>query len=99
MYRERLLALLTPIIGSDNFSAEVHLDLDFTESQQTSEAYDRDNAVIRSEQGSIQADNGTLTPPRGVPGALTNVAPPAATRSDEHTSELQSLMRISYAVF
>src|SRR3546814_5052705 len=25
--------------------------------------------------------------------------PPAATRSEEHTSELQSLMRISYAVF
>src|SRR3546814_5192137 len=27
------------------------------------------------------------------------VQPPAATRSEEHTSELQSLMRISYAVF
>src|SRR3546814_8891868 len=26
-------------------------------------------------------------------------APPAATRSEEHTSELQSLMRRSYAVF
>src|SRR3546814_5262571 len=25
--------------------------------------------------------------------------PPAATRSEEHTSELQSLMRISYSVF
>src|SRR3546814_3288531 len=25
--------------------------------------------------------------------------PPTATRSEEHTSELQSLMRISYAVF
>lgn len=79
MYRERLLALLTPIIGSDNFSAEVHLDLDFTESQQTSEAYDKANAVVRSEQGSIQADGGELATPRGVPGALTNVAPPAAT--------------------
>src|SRR3546814_7548097 len=27
------------------------------------------------------------------------VYPPAAHRSEEHTSELQSLMRISYAVF
>src|SRR3546814_1528182 len=26
-------------------------------------------------------------------------SPPPATRSEEHTSELQSLMRISYAVF
>src|SRR3546814_6749424 len=32
--------------------------------------------------------------PRGAPG-VSNVAP----RSEEHTSELQSLMRISYAVF
>src|SRR3546814_1036729 len=28
-----------------------------------------------------------------------STAPPATTRSEEHTSELQSLMRISYAVF
>src|SRR3546814_10451311 len=33
------------------------------------------------------------TPPR------TNVAGVAGVRSEEHTSELQSLMRISYAVF
>src|SRR3546814_2703680 len=36
-------------------------------------------------------------------GALVGVDPPqpprAAPRSEEHTSELQSLMRISYAVF
>src|SRR3546814_4037338 len=30
---------------------------------------------------------------------LLGMAPRGATRSEEHTSELQSLMRISYAVF
>src|SRR3546814_8562664 len=36
----------------------------------------------------------------GVYGALaTIVAIPLTTRSEEHTSELQSLMRLSYAVF
>lgn len=78
MYRERLLALLTPILGPDNFTAEVHLDLDFTETQQTNEAWDKDNAVIRSEQGASQSSGGELAP-RGIPGALSNVAPPAAT--------------------
>lgn len=78
-YRQRLMTLLTPILGTDNFTAEVHLDLDFTETQQTNEAYDKNNAVIRSEQGSIQADGAALPTPKGVPGALTNVAPPAAT--------------------
>src|SRR3546814_9363134 len=32
-------------------------------------------------------------------GKLEGVNPQAALRSEEHTSELQSLMRISYAVF
>src|SRR3546814_4487843 len=38
-----------------------------------------------------------LTPGRDNPLTLRGVAP--ACRSEEHTSELQSLMRISYAVF
>src|SRR3546814_2487547 len=36
-------------------------------------------------------------PPDGLPPALAGFFPPF--RSEEHTSELQSLMRISYAVF
>src|SRR3546814_9635603 len=38
---------------------------------------------------------------RSEPGSNSQVdrTAPAAKRSDEHTSELQSLMRISYAVF
>src|SRR3546814_1008509 len=31
--------------------------------------------------------------------AIPTALPPADTRTEEHTSELQSLMRISYAVF
>src|SRR3546814_7053802 len=33
------------------------------------------------------------------PSASTNLSSTQSTRSEEHTSELQSLMRISYAVF
>src|SRR3546814_9259436 len=36
---------------------------------------------------------------RGLPVLCGTFAPPARERSEEHTSELQSLMRISYAVF
>src|SRR3546814_2451507 len=35
----------------------------------------------------------------GAPDALATIASGPSTRSEEHTSELQSLMRISYAVF
>src|SRR3546814_8418493 len=30
-YRQAVMALLTPILGTDNFSAEVHAELDFSE--------------------------------------------------------------------
>src|SRR3546814_1722036 len=36
---------------------------------------------------------------RGWPRSIDTTSCPAAVRSEEHTSELQSLMRISYAVF
>src|SRR3546814_4322192 len=45
---------------------------------------------------------GFPSPPLGVivpPGNSGLTLMPSAARSDEHTSELQSLMRLSYAVF
>src|SRR3546814_8219441 len=49
----------------------------------------------------------TVSVPRRAPailpsvpgGSLLSLQPPGRRRSEEHTSELQSLMRISYAVF
>src|SRR3546814_5227561 len=35
----------------------------------------------------------------GFPQLISDILAPLAVRSEEHTSELQSLMRISYAVF
>ncbi len=75
-YRQRVLALLTPMLGDNNFSAEVSADLDFTENAVTHESYDKDG-VIRSEQGSSATD-AVLPPARGIPGALSNTVPPAA---------------------
>src|SRR3546814_5744534 len=36
---------------------------------------------------------------KSIPEEIAAAMPPAYARSEEHTSELQSLMRISYAVF
>src|SRR3546814_6341085 len=46
-------------------------------------------------QGNVGAQAGALGSTSGTAAALIN----ALKRSEEHTSELQSLMRISYAVF
>lgn len=74
--RRRIVALLTPILGTGNFSAQVSADLDFAVSEATRESYDKDG-VLRSDQGSNTTD--TAPPPaRGIPGALSNTVPPAA---------------------
>ncbi len=73
--RQRIVALLTPILGRDNFSAQVSADLDFAENAATRESYDK--GALASEQGS----NTSETPPppaRGIPGALSNTVPQAA---------------------
>src|SRR3546814_8051119 len=49
----------------------------------------------------VEAHGGTLTAstPGDGKGMLFSLSLPIVRRSEEHTSELQSLMRISYAVF
>src|SRR3546814_5432303 len=57
--------------------------------------------------GDTQVRQPTTPDPGQLSGHLSSAAPPtaydpyagASVRSEEHTSELQSLMRISYAVF
>jgi len=77
-YLEALNKILTPIVGPGNFTAEIHADVDFTETQATRESYPKDTAVVRQEQGSWSGDKnaGEAT---GIPGALSN-QPPAASQ-------------------
>jgi flagellar M-ring protein FliF len=79
--RQALAALLTPIVGEGNYTAEVHADLDFTEAASTTETYPKDGAVVRQEQGSWTNDpsaSGGNQNASGIPGALTNTAPAPA---------------------
>lgn len=77
MVRERLFKLLTPLIGMGKFTAEVAADVDFSENEASSERFARDGAVLRSEAAS-RASDPSQVPARGIPGALSNTAPPAA---------------------
>src|SRR3546814_3400915 len=53
--------------------------------------------LVRLRQARLGRDHDFLGQPRKLLGALLILR--ALARSEEHTSELQSLMRISYAVF
>jgi len=77
--RERVANLLTPIIGIGNFNSEVNADIDFTRTEQTSETFDPNNQILRSQQETIQESAEGKA--RGVPGATSNAPPttPALT--------------------
>lgn len=71
-YRDRVLALLTPIVGVGNAAVEVTLDMDFTRSEVTNEEYQPDTA-LRSEQSTSQQSGGAGV--GGIPGAVANTPP------------------------
>jgi flagellar M-ring protein FliF len=80
LLRERVVNLLTPVIGPGNFNTEVNADLDFTRTEQTREFYDPNNNAIRSQQESLQESADGKA--RGIPGATSNQPPNATALSN-----------------
>lgn len=81
-YARRIEGIISPITGSSNIRAQVTADLDFASTEQTAETYrpnaDPQEASIRSQQTSETAGEGGQNA-AGVPGALSNQPPGAAT--------------------
>lgn len=77
-YQSRINALLTPLVGRDNFRAEVSAQLDFSHSEETEEHYTPNqqpgSAAVRSEQLN-DTGAGEMLGSGGVPGALSNTPP------------------------
>ncbi len=74
-YRDQLTALLTPLIGAGNFTAEVTADVNLDDTSSTRESYDKAGA-LRAEQGNwTSRDGAASSPPGGIPGALSNTPP------------------------
>ena len=75
----RIQALLEPVLGRENLRTTVTADLDFSQSEQTSEAYapnQGSNAqqTLRSHVVN-ESNNGANQLPTGVPGAVSNQPP------------------------
>ena len=67
--------LLVPMVGADNFTAEIQVDLDMNEVTSARESYDKDGAVRRE---TTETSQNTAASAIGVPGVLSNTPPPAA---------------------
>jgi len=76
LVRERLVKLLTPMLGPGRFTAEVAADVDFSQNDSASERY-QPQGTVKTEQTSRNMEN-SAPPAAGIPGALTNTVPQAA---------------------
>ncbi len=82
-FARRILDILEPIVGRGNVRAQVTADVDFTQSESTSESHrpnqTPDSGAIRSQQ-LIESGPGAggSAQPAGVPGAVTNQPPGTA---------------------
>jgi flagellar M-ring protein FliF len=77
--RRALAAILAPMVGAGNYTAEIHADLDLSESQSTRESYPKDDRALRREEGAKTSGSTSTAPAVGIPGALSN-QPPQATQ-------------------
>jgi flagellar M-ring protein FliF len=70
--RTQVEQLLAPMIGSENFTSEIQIELDMNEITSARESYDKDGAVRRETTQRSQSSVGAAI---GVPGVLSNTPP------------------------
>ena len=79
----RIESLLTPIIGVGKVRAQVSAEIDFDSIESTSENYDPNKRIVRSEQTS-ENRKAVGNEAEGIPGALSN-QPPGNAQLSENT--------------
>lgn len=76
--RQRVLDILEPVVGPGNVKAQVTADVDFSQSEQTSETHTPnqtpESGAVRSHQ-SLETSQPAAAGPGGVPGAVSNQPP------------------------
>ena len=86
LYRTRLIQLLAPIVGEANVSAQVSLQLDFTQEEITTEDFDQREQGPKTRSELYVEDRNSFKDAIGVPGSLSNTPPnppqnPASTET------------------
>src|SRR3990167_8559883 len=75
LYSRRILDILEPVVGRQNVKAQVAVEVDFSQTESTSESHKPnqapDTTVIRSQQTS-ESSGGASANAAGVPGATSN---------------------------
>lgn len=79
LYSRRILDILEPIVGRQNVKAQVTAELDFSQTESTTESHKPnqapDSSAVRSQQIVESTNGATPSTPAGVPGATSNQPP------------------------
>ncbi|MGK0250255.1 MAG: flagellar M-ring protein FliF [Oleispira sp.] len=79
----RVNSILKPVLGVENYKAEVSADIDFTVVEQSEETFNPDLIAVRSEQLINEQTVSSADGAGGIPGALSNQPPGAATAPEK----------------
>jgi flagellar M-ring protein FliF len=77
----RVNSILKPVLGIENYKAEVSADIDFTVVEQSEETFNPDLIAVRSEQ--LINEQTVSGADGGIPGALSNQPPGDATAPEQ----------------
>ncbi|WP_115719208.1 flagellar basal-body MS-ring/collar protein FliF [Gallaecimonas mangrovi] len=72
-YMDKVDSIMIPVVGLDNYTAQVDVSMNFTAVEQTQKRYNPDQPAVRSEMD-VKENRGGSTA-GGVPGALSNQPP------------------------
>lgn len=72
-YMEKIDSIMIPVLGIENYTAQVDVSMDFTAVEQTQKRYNPDLPAVRSEMTMENNSVGSVV--AGIPGALTNQPP------------------------
>jgi flagellar M-ring protein FliF len=75
VYRNRIMQILTPVVGEANVRSQVNLILDFTQIEQTTEDFDTRDKGPRTRSEVLSEDRSARAPAEGIPGTLSNSVP------------------------
>ena len=89
-YLEKIDAILIPVLGIGNYTAQADVTMDFTAMEQTQRSYNPDLPAVRSEM--IVEENSVGGGAGGIPGALSNQPPLASNIPEDATSGSQQTL-------
>jgi len=89
-YHNKIMRLLSPIVGVDNVRSDVDITVDFSEFESTAEIFDRSGTGPSTRSEMLSVDTSAVTPATGIPGETSNVAPQDTVLVDANAVSLDS---------